>query len=65
MLVIGDNIQTGVHVAKECQMIDPDQAIIEVIVDEATRYEAAKLIYQMISEGKAHVSIAQTMYVMH
>lgn len=58
-MIAGDNIQTGVHVAKECQMVDPDQGIIEVIVDEATKYEAAKLKYQVISEGVADVSIVK------
>ncbi|XP_018565908.2 probable cation-transporting ATPase 13A3 [Anoplophora glabripennis] len=53
VMITGDNIQTGVHVAKECQMVDPDQAIVEVIVDEATKYEATKLKYQVISEGAA------------
>lgn len=55
-MVVGDNIQTGVHVAKECQMVDPDQAIIEVIVDEASKYESAKLRYQVISGGTTYVS---------
>lgn len=54
VMITGDNIQTGVHVAKECQMVDPDQAIIEVIVDEASKYESAKLGYQVISEASTY-----------
>ncbi|KAJ8927052.1 hypothetical protein NQ314_020520 [Rhamnusium bicolor] len=54
VMITGDNIQTGLHVAKECQMVDPDQTIIEVVAQEPTRYEAATIDYHISSQPSVY-----------
>ncbi|KAJ8916563.1 hypothetical protein NQ315_000207 [Exocentrus adspersus] len=51
VMITGDNIQTGLHVAKECQIVDPDQTVVEVTVSEPSKYEPARLSYHVNSEG--------------
>ncbi|KAJ8982591.1 hypothetical protein NQ317_005063, partial [Molorchus minor] len=48
VMITGDNIQTALHIARECQMVDSDATIIEVVAKEATKYETASVYYSNI-----------------
>ncbi|KAJ8954194.1 hypothetical protein NQ318_005789 [Aromia moschata] len=50
VMITGDNIQTALHVARECQMVDNDETIIEVNAREATKLEAATISYHVSSQ---------------
>ncbi|XP_057663847.1 polyamine-transporting ATPase 13A3-like isoform X1 [Diorhabda carinulata] len=51
VMITGDNLQTGVHVAKECGMVEPNQHIIEIITEEPTDQQLATISYKIISEA--------------
>nr|CAH7713816.1 unnamed protein product [Callosobruchus chinensis] len=44
-MITGDNIKTGMHVARECGMVEPDEAIIEIVVDQSTERKTSSLLY--------------------
>ncbi|CAH1997974.1 unnamed protein product [Acanthoscelides obtectus] len=45
VMITGDNIKTGIHIARECGMVDPDEAIIEVVVDSSTERKCHSVRY--------------------
>lgn len=48
IMVTGDNIQTAIHVAKECKIIKPDASVIEVVATKPTKYDFAAINYYAI-----------------
>ncbi|CAH1110178.1 unnamed protein product [Psylliodes chrysocephalus] len=51
VMITGDNLQTGVHIARECGMVEPTQTIIEVMAGEPSQYVAASIGYKILSPG--------------
>ncbi|KAG5864745.1 hypothetical protein JTB14_000355 [Gonioctena quinquepunctata] len=47
-MITGDNIQTGIHVAKECGMVETDQAIIEISANGVLGTCLPSISYQVI-----------------
>ncbi|CAH1140797.1 unnamed protein product [Phyllotreta striolata] len=63
VMITGDNLQTGVHVARECGMINPTQNIIEVIADEPSQYQAPAISYKIIGSAVVLVKYESLMDV--
>uniref|UniRef100_A0A6P7G008 Cation-transporting ATPase n=1 Tax=Diabrotica virgifera virgifera TaxID=50390 RepID=A0A6P7G008_DIAVI len=51
VMITGDNLQTGVHIAKECGMVKPNHNIIEVSAEEPTECSIASISYKIISQA--------------
>nr|CAI5860822.1 unnamed protein product [Callosobruchus analis] len=45
VMITGDNLKTGMHVARECGMVEPDESIIEIVVDHSTERKISSLLY--------------------
>ncbi|VEN47095.1 unnamed protein product [Callosobruchus maculatus] len=46
VMITGDNIKTGMHVARECGMVGSDEAIIEIVVNHSTEQKTLSLLYK-------------------
>ncbi|CAH1118488.1 unnamed protein product [Phaedon cochleariae] len=47
VMITGDNIQTGVHIAKECGIVEPNEEIIEIVAEEISYSGKASIKYNV------------------
>ncbi|XP_023025264.2 polyamine-transporting ATPase 13A3 isoform X1 [Leptinotarsa decemlineata] len=55
VMITGDNIRTGIHIAKECGMVEPDQDIIEILTQKLPETSIPSIIYRTVSPASQQV----------